>query len=151
MIDERCWMMVGLQRLCQSFAPPAAHLSPELKLIHRALFDPYDQSLWFYHENLMCTFDPAISSQTLAPGINDSDRLMYTSKELEFIEEMLDGAEDCKWIYQALIQYTLLSSKIEGAMTEEIKGNVGRWLTELKKLDPLRKGRWQDLERSLKI
>lgn len=121
----------------------------ELKLIHRALFDPYDQSLWFYHQNLMCTFDPARSAQTMAPNLSDSERLDYIRKEIEAIEDLLDGAEDCKWIYQALIDCTLLASKIEGTMSSEAKENVLKWLTELKKLDPLRRGRWIDFEKSI--
>lgn len=73
----------------------------------------------------------------------------YVRKEIEAIEELLDGAEDCKWIYQALIDCTLLASKIEGTLSGEAKENVLRWLTELKKLDPLRRGRWLDFENSI--
>ncbi|KAF9888119.1 Rab geranylgeranyltransferase [Aspergillus nanangensis] len=124
-------------------------LDDELNLIHRALCDPYDQSLWFYHQNLMCTFDPTISEQTMAPNLSDSERLDYLRGEMEEIQDMLDGAEDCKYVYQALIECTLLISKVEGRLSNADQQKVLSWLSELKKLDPLRYGRWLDFERSL--
>ncbi|OJJ44049.1 hypothetical protein ASPZODRAFT_145175 [Penicilliopsis zonata CBS 506.65] len=125
-------------------------LDDELKLIHRALCDPYDQSLWFYHQNLMCTFDTADSAQTMAPNLSTADRLEYLLVEIEEIEEMLDGAEDCKYIYQALINCTLLACKIRGTSSSQDRLNVTKWLSELKTIDPLRSKRWSDLEQRLK-
>lgn len=97
----------------------------------------------------MCTFDPTISKQTMAPNLSDSERLEYLRQEVEEIEEMLDGAEDCKYIYQALIDCTLLKSKVEGRLASGDQEKVRSWLSELKQLDPLRHGRWLDFERSL--
>jgi geranylgeranyl transferase type-2 subunit alpha len=122
----------------------------ELDLVHRALIDPYDQSLWFYHQYLMSTFDPTLSAQTMAPNLSNSERLEYIQQEKEAIEDMLDGAEDCKWIYQALIYCNVMVAKIQGVMASEAKAEVSRWLNELMKLDPLRRGRWLDLENSLR-
>ncbi|PWY87273.1 geranylgeranyl transferase type II alpha subunit [Aspergillus sclerotioniger CBS 115572] len=125
-------------------------LDDELDLIHRALCDPYDQSLWFYHQNLMCTFDPSVADQTLAPKLSDAERLDYLRHEIDEIQEMLDGAEDCKYIYQALIDCTMLAWRVEGsAPSGESKTKVMDWLAELKKLDPLRLQRWLDFEQSL--
>ncbi|GES61790.1 geranylgeranyl transferase type II alpha subunit [Aspergillus terreus] len=124
-------------------------LDDELELIHRALCDPYDQSLWFYHQNLMCNFDPTISEQTMAPNLSTAERTAYLRQEIEEIQDMLDGAEDCKYIYQALIECTLLLSKVEGRLASGDQEKVLSWLSELKKLDPLRHGRWLDFERSL--
>ncbi|KAL3479858.1 hypothetical protein BJX99DRAFT_221339 [Aspergillus californicus] len=125
-------------------------LDDELELIHRALCDPYDQSLWFYHQNLMCTFDPTKSSQTMAPNLTKIERLDYLHREIEEVKEMLDGAEDCKYLYQALIDYSLLAARVEGTTPgEDQKAQVSIWLAELKKLDPLRAGRWLELEESL--
>lgn len=120
-----------------------------MDLIHRALIDPYDQSLWFYHQNLMCTFDPSISQHTMAPNLSNAERLGYLRGEIDEIQEMLDGAEDCKYIYQALIDYTLLATKVEGIMHSEDQQQIMGWLSELKKLDPLRRGRWLDFEQKL--
>lgn len=98
----------------------------------------------------MCSLDPDTASQTMVPNFSNTERLKYIRQEIEVIEEMLDGAEDCKYIYQALIEYTLLMSKIEGNnISKADQSRVLNWLSELKTLDPLRKGRWLDFERSL--
>jgi geranylgeranyl transferase type-2 subunit alpha len=79
----------------------------ELELIKRALYtDP--TNLWFYHGYLMCTFDPRLAQETMAPNLTNDGRLTYVIKELETMQDLLEGAEDCKWIYQALLQYTTL-------------------------------------------
>jgi geranylgeranyl transferase type-2 subunit alpha len=63
---------------------------------------------------------------------------------------MLDGAEDCKWIYNALIEYTIALCQMGGREPDiDEKQDCKTWLEELRKLDPLRSGRWDDLEQSL--
>ncbi|KAJ5589884.1 prenyltransferase alpha subunit repeat protein [Penicillium hetheringtonii] len=128
-----------------------AMLDDELALIHQALIDPYDQSLWFYHQSLMCVFDPSVASRTMAPNLGTSERLQYLRRELAAIEEMLDGAEDCKYIYQSLIECTMLVSKVSGHMLPEDHQQVLSWLSELQQLDPLRRQRWLDLEKNITI
>lgn len=125
------------------------YFSLELSLIHQAFIDPYDQSLWFYHQNLMSVFDPSMAGRTLAPNLSSSDRLEYIRNEIEEVQEMLDGAEDCKYIYQALIECTLLASKVEGSLSSKDRDQILSWLSELKKLDPLRRERWLDFEKTL--
>lgn len=97
----------------------------------------------------MCTFDPSIAQHTMAPNLSDAERVEYLRREIDEIQEMLDGAEDCKYIYQALIDYTLLATKVEGTMHSEDQQQIMGWLSELKKLDPLRRGRWLDFEQQL--
>lgn len=128
-------------------------LDSEFELITQALYtDPYDQSLWFYHQYLMSTLDESNhqSASILDPCTND-DRLHYLEQELDNVKEMLDGAEDCKYIYQALLEYSQRYLEVEAGnkkvTTVEIKG----WLEELRKIDPLREGRWTDLEHSLNL
>lgn len=86
----------------------------------------------------------------MAPNLTNTERLEYIGQEIEAIQEMLDGAEDCKYIYQALIDCTVLAAKIQGSMTSEDKGKVLGWLAEIKKLDPLRRGRWVDFETAMR-
>ncbi|KAJ5662745.1 hypothetical protein N7462_011671 [Penicillium macrosclerotiorum] len=124
-------------------------LDEELSLVHQALIDPYDQSLWFYHQNLMCVFDPAMASRTLAPNLSTSERLHYLRDEIDTVQEMLDGAEDCKYIYQALIECTLLASKVADHLSAADRAQILSWLSELKQLDPLRRQRWLDFEKTL--
>lgn len=85
----------------------------------------------------------------MAPNLTNSERLDYLQQEIDAIQDMLDGAEDCKYIYQALIDCTLLSAKVKGTMSKVDKQNVAKWLSELKTLDPLRRGRWTDFEKTL--
>lgn len=97
----------------------------------------------------MSVFDPSMAGRTMAPNLSPSDRLKYIRSEIEEIQEMLDGAEDCKYIYQALIECTLLASKVEGSLSSEDRDQILSWLSELKMLDPLRRERWLDFEKTL--
>ena len=99
----------------------------------------------------MCTFDPDIAKQTMAPNLSTADRLAYVAREREFIEDLLEDTKDCKWVYQALVECALVTAKVEGAMSVEVKEDVRKWLVELRKLDLLRRGRWDDLEKSLGV
>jgi geranylgeranyl transferase type-2 subunit alpha len=151
----------------------------EITLLTRALYtDPYDQSLWTYHHFLMTALDPIPSpspspspggtqatSKDKTPGIlgnaidlDDALRHKYLIQESENLRDMLDGAEDCKYIYQALLENGRLlglkkEEKGEGEDDEEGKKRrreeMKSWLEELRKLDQLRKGRWEDLGRKL--
>jgi geranylgeranyl transferase type-2 subunit alpha len=130
----------------------------EFELITTALYtDPYDQSLWSYHQYLMSTLDPKSpinsadytrKTAVLSP-VSDADRTAYLGQELESIKEMLDGAEDCKYIYQALLEYSKRYIELGADDTVITKEAMAGWLAELRKLDPLREGRWRDMETSM--
>jgi geranylgeranyl transferase type-2 subunit alpha len=158
-----------------SAAVRIAAYDAEIALLTRALYtDPYDQSLWTYHQFLMTAVDhaPAAAAaagkdHTAAPtgilgdaaDIDEATRRKYLEAEGENLREMLDGAEDCKYIYQALLENgRRLNSLVAGGDEEDavlkektIKEEMRTWLAELKKLDPLRSGRWEDLERKLDL
>ena len=125
-------------------------LQTELHLIHKALFDPYDQSLWFYHQNLMCTLDPEQADKSMAPHLSKEQRLTYIASEREYIEEVLEDAQDSKWPYQALIECAVLEGKLKSGFQEEDRAKVMEWLQRLLVLDPLRKGRWKEMEEQLR-
>ena len=91
-----------------------------------------------------------MARETWAPNLPDSERLRYLEDEHEFLEEILDGAEDCKLIYHALINCAILASNIRGTMSRETRQHVLSWLGEVEKLDPLRHGRWVDFEKALR-
>ena len=121
-------------------------LDEEFELITRALYtDPYDQSLWFYHQYLMSTLDTSnpCSTNILDPCSN-ADRVEYLEQEIDSVKDMLDGAEDCKYIYQALLEYSRRYLEVESGNKKVTTLEMRGWLGELRKLDPLREGRWVD-------
>lgn len=125
----------------------------EFELITRALYtDPYDQSLWFYHQYLLATLD---SDTKAAPAIlepcTNGDRLRYLEQEIDSLRDMLDGAEDCKYIYQGLLEYSRRYMELEAGNKKVTTVETKGWLEELRKMDPLREGRWRDLESKLGI
>jgi geranylgeranyl transferase type-2 subunit alpha len=112
---------------------------------------PYAQSVWFYYQFLMTTLVDHVGHATITPNLTDEDRIEYVTKQLVNLRDMLVGAEDCKWIYIALLEYTLALSQMQNRQLHEVEKEECRsWLTELRKLDPLRSGRWDDVEKALK-
>lgn len=97
----------------------------------------------------MCVFDPSLAARTMAPNLSNSQRLEYVEREKEEIRDILEECTDCKWIYQALVECNLITAKIKGGMSDEDRSEVVEWLGELVKLDPLRRGRWDDIENTL--
>lgn len=86
----------------------------------------------------------------MVPELTGAERTVYVGKEINKIREMLDGAEDCKWIYQSLVHLNVLHHSICNDWFEETS-RVAEYIDQLTKLDPLRSGRWNDLKRSIKL
>ncbi|KAI5306640.1 ubiquitin-specific protease ubp2, partial [Ascosphaera pollenicola] len=109
--------------------------------------------------NLMCNFDVSTSpssdsdpSQVIAPNLTVGEKVKYIENEIEEMRDMLDGAEDCKWIYLALIEARLLLARLhKGGLGSDSDGrkDVHEWLEAVKQLDPLRKMRWEEMEKEL--
>jgi geranylgeranyl transferase type-2 subunit alpha len=131
-----------------------ANLPPEFELIISAMYTdsyPYQQSAWFYYQFLMTTLTDFVGHATMTPNFTPEDRVEYVTRQLIILKDMLDGAEDCKWIYNALIEYTMTLWQMEERAPEvDERQDCKAWLVELRKLDPLRIGRWDDLENSLR-
>ena len=98
----------------------------------------------------MSAFDPKFAAETMVPELTGAERTAYVGKEINKIREMLDGAEDCKWIYQSLVYLNVLHRSICNDWFEEA-GQVDEYIDQLTKLDPLRSGRWNDLKGSIKL
>lgn len=128
-------------------------LNGEFDLITQALYtDPYDQSLWFYHQYLMTTLSPKTpESSAIVLDLTNHDRLEYLEVQIDSLKDMLDGAEDCKWIYQALLTYASEYIDIEAGNKKFSTIEMQSWLEQIETLDPLRRGRWQDLQTHLNL
>ena len=96
----------------------------------------------------MSTFDPAVADHLMCPSLTIEQRRQYVIDETKKIMEMMEGAEECKWIYQALINLSMLHHKLTGAF-DPPKTQLLEWTETLDDVDPLRKGRWKDLRAKL--
>lgn len=98
----------------------------------------------------MTTLTNPIGYAAITPNFTHEDRIAYVTRQLENLTEILDGGEDCKWVYNALIENTMALAKMEKRkMLEQEIEDCRSWSKELRKLDPLRSGRWDDLDTSL--
>ena len=98
----------------------------------------------------MCTFDPKYASESMAPSLTTDERLTFVKKELENLREMLDDEENCKWIYKALIHLSTVHKSLDDEWPVQEDEIIG-WISQLRTLDPLREGRWKDLEESVNL
>lgn len=123
----------------------------ELALIRDALnVGPEDQSLWYYHQYLMLDLVEHTDRPTITAGLSDEERLTYINREIADIKDLLEDYDDCKLIYERLMDYTLALAALE---RRQPRGNekldLSAWLSKVRELDPMRRGRWDDFEREL--
>lgn len=130
-------------------------LEEELNLARNGLnVGPEDQSLWYYHQFLMSHILRCSGGPTIAPHLTLEERIVYVEKEMDEIRDLLEDYHDVKWIYEALLEYSTSLEALQrrggihgedSARAEENRA----WLGKLMTLDPLRNGRWKDVERTL--
>lgn len=139
---------------CRTCPDTSPNTIAEFELITNAMYAdayPYAQSVWFYYQFLMTTLVDAVGHATITPNFTADDRIAYVATQLASLRDMLDGAEDCKWIYIALLEYTLALSRMRSRQPrDEEKEECRAWLAEVRKLDPFRAGRWDDVEMELR-
>lgn len=93
-----------------------------------------------------------VGRTTIIPNLDFKDRVTYVTAELEEIEELLEDFEDVKWIYEALLEYTLSLQRLEERQLDASeKERLVQWVAKLRELDPLRSGRWDDVEADCKL
>ncbi|KAJ4257288.1 Rab geranylgeranyltransferase [Fusarium falciforme] len=126
-------------------------LDKELDLVRDALnVGPEDQSLWYYHQFLVLNLADPAGSRQIAPSLTVDQRKSYIDREVTDIKDLLEDYDDIKWIYEALIEYAVALNQLTGQSPEsEYKNDVASWLAKLRELDPMRNGRWADLEKQL--
>jgi geranylgeranyl transferase type-2 subunit alpha len=128
-------------------------LDDELALICTAInTDPFDQSIWYYHQYLMSTLSPACPQHSMIVlDLNNNDRERYLAHEMEYIQDILEDETDCKWIYESLLGLAASYIELDGGTKAFTTLDMRRWLEELRRLDPLRRGRWNELGIRLNI
>ncbi|KAI0596901.1 hypothetical protein F4775DRAFT_274808 [Biscogniauxia sp. FL1348] len=135
----------------------SAFLEAELDQIREALnVGPEDQSLWYYHRYLILQLIYRSKESTIVPGLTIGERIPYIEREIEDIKDLLEDYKDIKWIYEALLEYTLALGRLRQESQSTSGGgdqqddDLQTWLAKLRKLDPMQAGRWDDVERELK-
>jgi len=128
-------------------------LDDELRLICSAInTDPFDQSIWYYHQFLMSTISPHCPrQQQIALDLLNSDRIQYYKHEMDYIQEILEDEKDCKWIYEVLLELACSLADVGDGSSDITATEMRNWLEALQRLDPLRKGRWNDMRERLKL
>lgn len=111
---------------------------------------PEDQSLWFYHQYLVSNILDEPTDQTIAPHLTRQERKSYIESEIVDIKDLLEDYQDIKWIYEALIEYTVAICALEKETVAD-QAEIAGWVKTIKNLDPQRSGRWADLEKELGI
>ncbi|KAI0835768.1 prenyltransferase alpha subunit repeat protein [Hypoxylon sp. FL0890] len=130
----------------------AAFLDKELSIVWEALnVGPEDQSLWFYHSFLISHIVDHRNRQTIAPALTMEERIAYLRCEIDDIKDLLEDYPNIKWIYQGLLECSLALERLGQRVERDSGGASGPkiWLAKLRALDPMRTGRWNDLEREI--
>ncbi|GFP58526.1 hypothetical protein ACSS6W_005772 [Trichoderma asperelloides] len=123
----------------------AAFLAQELDLVREGLnVGPEDQSLWYYHQFLVSQIVGDGNGQSITPALTVGEKITYLKREIDEITDLSEDYDDIKWIYEALLEYTLALNRLEDS--SDGAGNLQTWLTKLRTLDPMREGRWKDVE-----
>lgn len=123
----------------------AAFLAQELDLVRDGLnVGPEDQSLWYYHQFLVSQIVGDGNGQSITPALTVGEKITYLKREIDEITDLSEDYDDVKWIYEALLEYTLALNRLEDS--SDGAGNLQTWLTKLRTLDPMRVGRWKDVE-----
>lgn len=81
----------------------------------------------------------------MVPNLSMEERLHYLSQEIDRIQEMLEGTEDCKWVYQSLINLSFLYRNETNQWPEHV--GFESCVDKLIELDPLRRRRWVDMRK----
>lgn len=147
-----------LPRLHRTPSPESKALfHSELDFLRSALLlDPYDQSLWKYHEYLVFVLTASAAAKHTPDSVEarDASWVDFSAEEVrqvlkddvEELRALLDDCADCKWLYLGLLE---MAEKMRTAGDTVDEAETRDWLRKLAQLDPIRRGRWVDLGRRL--
>lgn len=111
---------------------------------------PEDQSLWYYRQFLMLDVIDQSGQPTITSDLTVPERVSYIIREIEDIKDLLEDYDDCKLLYESLMDYTLELATLEKRQpSPDEEAALGGWLVTLRRLDPLRTGRWNEIQQRL--
>ncbi|KAM3450402.1 hypothetical protein NHJ6243_009808 [Beauveria neobassiana] len=151
--DQRNYHAWAYRRYVVSHLESSELDGQKFSMIDRGLnVGPEDQSLWYYHQYLIFNVAEQPANLAIVPEMVVDDRVKLISRQVDFIKDLLEDYHDVKWIFEMLLEYTLLTYKLrnEPLGVEQSKELVG-WVASIKRLDPQRFNRWQELAKKLKI
>lgn len=130
---------------------------PELLTLQEALYtDPFDQSLHLYHHWLLAsTCSPSSSYPTSAKAeivsLPASAKASILRSELDWMKELLQEEPECKYLLEELIFVDGLHREVvkEEGNGDGDTGEPRKWLEKLIQVDPMRMGRWQEMQAAL--
>lgn len=100
----------------------------------------------------MTNLSPKTSPELrIVADLTNKHRIDYLDTQFDLLKDMLEDNKDCKWIYLALVTYTPEYLEIDAGNKKITTLELSDWLDQLDQLDPLRKGRWLDLRKSLNL
>lgn len=92
------------------------------------------------------------SGCAIAPDMTVDERTDCVAQEVENIKDLLQDYNDVKWIYQSLLEYTLMKHQLASTtLTPDEKNELELWLARIRNLDEKRSGRWADLASELNL
>ncbi|KAI1134275.1 protein prenylyltransferase [Hypoxylon sp. FL0543] len=140
-----------LQERGADVAARRAFLDEELEIIQGALnVGPEDQSLWYYHQYMVSQIISHSDDSAIAPALTIAERVAYLRKEIDWIKDLLEDYTDTKWIYEALLEYTIALKSLARHGSEHVQiEDPSKWLAKVRALDPMRAGRWNDVGKQL--
>ncbi|KAI0421943.1 prenyltransferase alpha subunit repeat protein [Xylaria grammica] len=142
-----------LDERCADDKMRAAFFDKELNNVREALdVGPEDQSLWNYHSFLISHLVDHRGRQTIVPALTLPERTAYLRREVDEIKDLLEDYPNIKWIYMGLLECSLGLERLGYEVDRSSSGFHGSetWLLKVRALDPMRTGRWIDMERDMK-
>ena len=155
------WRRGGLMReVVEGWQEGADLLEDELELVKKGIVtDTGDQSLWLHYRGLVgenCRVGEGEG------GMEWGMRWGLLREEIEWVRELEGGSPGCKEALVALVAFVRLLRKVrrerdaeDDELDDEIvdEGKEGRelkeWVETLIRIDPMRKGRYEDLRELL--